>query len=84
MQLDLDFSRIENNPESNKILRENEKLFSKQCETVYELLKRGKYSVRDLVLLGIGDPRRRIKDLRDAGVRVKDELIEGRFKKYFL
>lgn len=84
-QLEIKFSP-QNNRESQQILDNNIQRFSKQCETVYEALKKGEIlTVRDMILkYGIGDPRRRIADLRDAGIEVKDELIEGRFKKYFI
>ena len=76
----------QNNSESESILVANEKHLSKQCKVLFEALKRGeKLTTTDgLLKYGIGDLRRRIKDLRDSGIQVRDRLIENRFKEYFL
>jgi len=85
MQLNLDYNRVENNPASTKILRDNVKHFSRQCEILLEAFRRGEVlTVGDGFKYGIGDLRARVRDLRKAGVDVKDELMEGRYKKYFL
>jgi hypothetical protein len=85
MQLILDYTRQENNPESTKILRANEKHFSNQCLVLLEAFKRGEVlTVKDGFRYNIGDLRARVRDLRKAGVEIKDELLEGRYKKYFL
>jgi hypothetical protein len=85
LQLILDYTRKENNPESTKILRANTEHFSKQCLTLLEAFKRGEIlTVQDGFKYGIGDLRARVRDLRKAGIDVKDELLEGRYKKYFL
>ena len=86
MQLVFDYTRKENNSESTKILRDNVKHFSKQCIVLKEALERGERltTVDALLKYKIGHLPRRIKDLRDAGVNIKDELLQGRYKKYFL
>jgi hypothetical protein len=86
MQLVFNYNRVENNPASTKILRDNVKHFSRQCIVLKEAFERGEVlTVFDIMTkYFIGDPRARIRDLRDAGVPVKDELIEKRFKKYYL
>lgn len=77
--------RFENNSHSQAILEANIDRFEGQCKTILKLLKEGgRLTVRDMVLMGIGDPRRRIKDLRDNGIEIKDELKEKRFKEYYL
>lgn len=85
-ELNINFNRIENNQESNQILQENKKHLAKQCQILLEALMRGEHltTAEGLVLYGIGDMRRRIKDLRDAGYTIKDSLQKNRFKKYFI
>lgn len=84
-QLQINFSR-QNTRENQAILDGNVERFSNQCRIVYEAMMRGERLTTASALLSysIGDLRRRVKDLRDAGIDVKDELIEGRFKVYFL
>ena len=85
MQLVFDYTRKENNSESTQILRDNEKHFSRQCIVLKEAFERGEVlTVADGFKYGIGDLRARVRDLRKAGVPIKDELIEKRFKKYYL
>jgi len=86
MQLVFDYTRKENNSESTQILRDNVKHFSRQCIVLKEAFERGERltTVDALLKYKIGHLPRRIKDLRDAGVNIKDELLEGRYKKYFL
>lgn len=76
----------ENNQESQAILNANREHLSAQCEKVLELLTSGKrLTVRDaMVFHGIGDLPRRIKDLRENGYKIESELINGRFKVYYL
>ena len=85
MQLVFDYTRKENNSESTQILRDNVKHFSRQCIVLKEAFERGEVlTVADGFKYGIGDLRARVRDLRKAGVEVKDILIEKRFKKYYL
>lgn len=86
-QLNIDFSRrTENNLESNEILDANRERFNGQCKTLYDAFIRGEKLTTASALLkySIGDLRRRVKDLRDAGIEVEDELQENRFKIYFI
>lgn len=81
------YFHIENNRESQRIFDENKDKFSKQCKIVFEAFLRGERLTTTSALLtyGIGDLRRRVKDLKDMwGVDVKSELCENRFKEYFL
>jgi hypothetical protein len=87
MQTEIDFVHtVENNSESKQILNANREHLSAQCEKVLELLTSGKrLTVRDAMIeYGIGDLRRRVKDLKENGYNVKGDLIEGRFKIYYL
>lgn len=87
-QLTIDFTdRIENSFESNAILQANKEHINNQCDIVYGALLSGEQlTVRSaMIKYGIGDLRRRIKDLRDfRGIDIKTKLLEGRFKIYFL
>lgn len=87
----VDFTRPlvhnENNLESQKIFDENIEHFSEQCKIVYRAFKRGERltTTKALLQYGIGDLRRRVKDLIDNyGVPVQKETIEGKYKEYFL
>lgn len=89
-QNQIDFSQLEhseNNPESQEHFNLNKKEFSKQCRIVYEALLRGERltTTKALIQYGIGDLRRRIKDLKDIwNIPIKDQYVEGKFKEYFL
>jgi hypothetical protein len=88
MILEFDFTqRRENNQESQTILEENKDRINKQCRLVLDLLQVGyKLTVRDALLFwGIGDLRRRVKDLKDFhGIDIKTETQKGGFKIYYL
>ena len=76
----------ENNRQSQLILEENRERLNNQCRKVLTLLEQGKrLTVVDAVMFyQIGDLRRRVKDLRDFGIQVKDRHIGGGRKEYFL
>lgn len=90
IQHEIDFSELqhrENNPGSQAHFEENKEHFSNQCRLVYEALLRGERltTAKALLRYGIGDLRRRIKDLKDMWeVPVQDEYVEGKYKEYFL
>lgn len=79
-------NRIENNPESQQILNDNFKHFAKQDLLVLQILLLGiRLDVKTaLVEYNVGDLRRRIKTLRDAGFKIQDYKQYKRFKVYFL
>jgi hypothetical protein len=79
-------SRIENNPESQKMLDDNFVRFAKQDLLVLNILLLGiKLDTKTALLeYRIGDLRRRIKTLRDAGIEIKDIKPYKRFKLYYL
>jgi hypothetical protein len=83
---ELEKARIENNPESQQILDDNYKHFGKQDKLVLQILLLGvPLDVKvALVEYGIGDLRRRIKTLRDAGFKIQDKKQYKRFKIYYL
>jgi hypothetical protein len=90
-QLALDFThREENNYQSRKHLEENRERFSAQCRQVYDLLKSG---VRLTVLsaiteYGISSLPRRILDLKEAGIEIKDRWMQedgkNKYKEYYI
>ena len=68
MQTEIDYSfRHENCRHNQGILEENADRFNGQCKQLFEILNAGgRITVRDAILTyGIGDLRRRIKDLRE-------------------
>lgn len=74
-----------NNRQSEQILEDNVDHMEGQCRKILWMLQGGRrLTVRDMFLMGIGDPRRRIKDIRDKGIEIKDEILEGRFKVYYI
>lgn len=96
-QLTLDFTKPlthkENNRESQLHFESNVEHFSKQCKIVYIAMKSGERltTAKALVKYGVGDLRRRVKDLIDNwGVPVQSDYHhdpEGnktRYKEYFL
>lgn len=82
-----DLFHIENKVSNQEHFERNKDKFSKQCKIVYEALLRGERLTTTIALLnyGIGDLRRRIKDLKDMwNVDVKDQYVNGKFKEYYL
>lgn len=83
------FTRKENNKDSQEHLEKNKKKFSNQCKKAYEAMLKGERlsTVSALLNYGIGDLRRRVKDLKDIHkVDVKSEWVRkggNRFKEYF-
>lgn len=81
------YNHIENTAENQEQFEKNKKQLSKQCQIVYDALLRGEKLTTAVALIqyGIGDLRRRIKDLKDIwNIPVEDQYLEGRFKEYFL
>lgn len=87
MKTVINYDHIENNIESQEHFDKNKKEFSNQCRIVYEALKNGERLTTTSALLryGIGDLRRRIKDLKDIwNIPVQSEYVKGKFKEYFI
>ena len=83
---ELERLRIENNSESQEIKNDNVNHLAKQDKLVLQLLQQGLRLDVHLALTQykIGDLRRRIKTLRDAGYKIQDVKQYKRFKIYFL
>lgn len=95
-QLTMDFSTLqhfENSFDNQLHFEENKEHFSNQCRKVYEALLRGERltTLTAIVNYGIGDLRRRIKDLKDNWqVPIISEYIinkdgsKSRYKEHYL
>ena len=87
--MEIDFSElnhVENKISNQEHFERNKEKFSKQCKIVYEALLRGERLTTTKALLnyGIGDLRRRIKDLKDIwNVPIQDEYVEENLKSIF-
>ena len=86
IQQELDFVTRTQNSEANQIILEVNKVhLNKQCRLLLDLFNSGRViTVRSAMDYGIGDARARVRDLIHAGYNVKSQLIEGRFKKYWI
>lgn len=91
-QLSIDFTKPlihrENNSESQNVFDRNIEHFSKQCRIVYSALNRGERltTASALIDYGVGDLRRRIKDLKDNyGItNIREKMLDGRFKEWYM
>jgi hypothetical protein len=80
-------SHIENKVRNQEHFEANKDKFSNQCKLVYEALLREERltTTKALIDYGVGDLRRRIKDLKDMwNVPVESQMVKGRYKEYFL
>lgn len=80
-------NRIENNAGSQQILNENKDKINSQCSLVLQALLRGeKLTVVSAILkYGIGDLRRRCKDLKDYHhIKIDENKLPGGFKEWFM
>ncbi len=91
MQAEINFDKplfhLENNAESQKSFEEKESRFRGQCKTIMDAFKRGERltTAKALINYGIGDLRRRIKDLKDIyKVDVQENKMKGGFKEWYL
>lgn len=87
-ELDLKFyQHTENKISNQEHFERNKENFSNQCRIVYEALLRGERltTTKALLYYGIGDLRRRIKDLKDIwNVPIEDKYVEGKYKEFYL
>lgn len=84
---------VENNLQSQAILEKNKIHFSKQCMIIYNALISGYRLTTSMALIGIevngeihkiGDLRRRIKDLKDNGIKISEQLNKDRYKVWYM
>lgn len=85
MQLPIDFNTRQNTAENQQQYDAIKHRFGAQCQRLYEWLRSGKsITVKEAMNeLNIGDPRARIRDLREV-MEVKDRLVQGRVKEYYI
>lgn len=77
---------LENNRESKMILEANRERLENQCAKVLRLFREGKrLTVLDaMVNHGIGDLRRRVKDLKESGFTIQSKMIGHGYKEYWI
>lgn len=81
------YTHKENTTENQQHFDNNKLKFNRQCQLVYNLFKRGKVLTTKNALLeyGIGDLRRRVKDLKDKhNIPVQNRMIKGKYKEYYI
>jgi hypothetical protein len=85
MQLPIDFNTPQNTAENQMQYDAIKHRFGAQCQRLYEWLRSGKsITVKQAMNeLNIGDPRARIRDLREV-MEIKDRLTQGRVKEYYI
>ena len=89
-QPEIDFAQVvhtkENNAFSEAILFDQYERLSNNCKVIYNALKRGERlsGVVIVTRYGMTEYRRRIKDLRDAGVPIKEHKLENGCKDWYL
>lgn len=88
MQTQLNFTTHirENNSRSEAHLKAHKEHFSKQCTLLYNILKSGrKLTVFEAYSEGIASLPRRVKDLREGGIKIDSETVPGtKFIRYFI
>ena len=87
--IDQVIERKQNSIDNQEIFDSNKKKLGEQCRKIYEWLKSGKTLTNKeaMNLLNIGDPRARIRDLREGGIPILDrKRANGRsmFKVYYM
>lgn len=85
-QFDLFVHDFDNNPESQKQLNKNRPELKTQCQRIFDLLMQGKQlTVWSMyTIYKIGDPRRRMKDLKDSGVEVSETKTQKGTKTWYM
>lgn len=88
IDFDIPIIRKENNPESQRVLIDQNKKLRGQCKTIFEALCRGEQLTvfSATVDYRIGDLRRRIKDLKDIHKieNIKSEWTESGVKVWYM
>jgi hypothetical protein len=89
-QLPIDWNNVvhqkENNSHSEQILFDQYERLNHNCKIIYDALKRGeRLTGRDIVSrFGMLEYRRRIADLRDAGIEIQETTLKGGAKQWYL
>lgn len=76
----------ENNSHSEQILIDQSARLSKNCKILYEALLRGEVLSGAVIVTkyGMMEYRRRIADLRAAGVVIKENILSNGCKEWYL
>lgn len=88
-QAELDFTGIslhpENNRESEEILLSQSLRLNKNCLKIYKALKSGAMLTGSaMIQMGMIEYRRRIKDLKEKGIIIKDKKMPNGCKAWYL
>lgn len=88
-QTEFDFTGIsihpENNKESEEILLEQSERLSNNCRKIYRALKSGAMLTgASMMQMGMSEYRRRIKDLKDKGIVIKEKKMPNGCKAWYL
>ena len=90
IQTEIDWNQVthtrENNNHSESILFDQYERLNHNCRIIYDALKRGeRLTGRDIVTrFGMLEYRRRIGDLREAGVEIKETTLKGGSKQWWI
>ena len=89
-QIEIDWSQVthtkENNSHSEQILFDQYERLNHNCKLIYDALKRGeRLTGREIVSrFGMLEYRRRLKDLKDAGIEIQEKILEGGAKQWWI
>ena len=90
MQIKINFDEIvhskENNRYSQGVLENEYTRLNKNCKILYDALKRGEKLTGMLVVqrYNMLEYRRRFKDLKDAGIDIKENTLKGGIKVWYI
>lgn len=90
IQTEIDWNQVthtkENNSHSEAILFDQYERLNHNCRIIYDALMRGeKLTGRDIVSkYGMMEYRRRIADIRAAGIEIKEEILKGGSKQWWI
>jgi len=90
IQQEIDWDNVthkkENNLFSEAILFDQYERLNHNCKIIYDALKRGeRLTGRDIVSkYGMMEYRRRIADIRAAGIEIKEEVMKGGLKQWWI
>jgi hypothetical protein len=89
-QIEIDWSQVthtrENNSHSEQILFDQYERLNHNCKLIYDALKRGeRLTGRDIMRrFDMCEYRKRISDLRDAGIEIKETTLKGGAKQWWI
>ena len=87
MQTQIDFVHTqENNRHSEQILEDNLPRLNRNCKVILDALQRGERLTGAIVIskYGMLEYRRRFADLRGKGIQIKETMLKGGVKEWYL